>query len=227
MLITDTDFVDPVYHPVEMTPINTVAVLYAHEDTISYSNGDGHVTCAVNDDDAPVLITIDDTTTEAADYTSDADEHGKYVELCFTADLAQTVLADDQQLGVGEIATMRVYVAAAVKRTVVVKEDDILTRAELLKHATDVAAATLSELKTWLANACFKIRPLKGPQNTMTSRYVPKWKWIKVNGEWKRIIRMRLCLRGFMDTEAFSLDTFSGTARRTSQRMQLVIQIGF
>ena len=38
-------------------------------------------------------------------------------------------------------------------------------------------------------------------------------------GMWKRIIRMRLVLRGFMDLEAFSLDTFSGTAKRTSQRM--------
>ena len=30
---------------------------------------------------------------------------------------------------------------------------------------------------------------------------------------------MRLCLRGFMDLEAFSIDTFSGTAKRTSQRL--------
>ena len=30
---------------------------------------------------------------------------------------------------------------------------------------------------------------------------------------------MRLVLRGFMDTEAFSLDTFSGTAKRQSQRI--------
>ncbi len=30
---------------------------------------------------------------------------------------------------------------------------------------------------------------------------------------------MRLVLRGFMDLEAFSLDTFAGTAKRTSQRI--------
>ena len=34
-----------------------------------------------------------------------------------------------------------------------------------------------------------------------------------------RIIRMRLCLRGFIDTEALPLDTFSGTAKRASQRI--------
>ena len=54
----------------------------------------------------------------------------------------------------------------------------------------------------------------------MTSRYVAKWKWVKLpNGQWQRIILMRLVLRGFMDLDAFSLDTFSGTARRTSQRL--------
>ena len=30
---------------------------------------------------------------------------------------------------------------------------------------------------------------------------------------------MRLVLRGFLDTEAYSIDTFSGTARRQSQRI--------
>ena len=61
---------------------------------------------------------------------------------------------------------------------------------------------------------------LKDAKNVMTSRYVAKWKWIKDNsGNWKRIIRMRLVLRGFMDIDAFSLDTFSGTAKRTSQRI--------
>ena len=30
---------------------------------------------------------------------------------------------------------------------------------------------------------------------------------------------MRLVLRGFMDQEAFSLETFAGTAKRTSQRI--------
>ena len=54
----------------------------------------------------------------------------------------------------------------------------------------------------------------------MTSRYVAKWKWVKSkDGKWNRVIRMRMCLRGFMDAEAFSLDTFSGTAKRTSQRI--------
>ena len=56
----------------------------------------------------------------------------------------------------------------------------------------------------------------------MTSRYVVKWKWIKYPEDPKditKIIRMRLVLRGFMDSEAYSIETFAGTARRTSQRL--------
>ena len=68
-------------------------------------------------------------------------------------------------------------------------------------------------------NSCFKKCLLKDAKNIMTSRYVAKWKWVMLNGTRTRIIRMRLVLRGFMDLEAFSLDTFSGTARRTSQRL--------
>eukprot|EP00959_Pyramimonas_sp_CCMP1952_P010372 217320-Pyramimonas_sp.AAC.1 len=34
-----------------------------------------------------------------------------------------------------------------------------------------------------------------------------------------KTIRLRLALRGFMDTEAFDVETFSGTARRQSQRL--------
>ena len=119
----------------------------------------------------------------------------------------------------GQLATLRVYVVDAVKRAVVVKYDDHLTKRELHEHHKEVAAATLTEIKTWLDNSCFKKCLLKDAKNIMTSRYVAKWKWVMLNGTRTRIIRMRLVLRGFMDLEAFSLDTFSGTARRTSQRL--------
>ena len=54
----------------------------------------------------------------------------------------------------------------------------------------------------------------------MTSRFVYKWKFVKnEKGEMERTIRLRLVLRGFMDLEAFDVETFSGTARRSSQRL--------
>eukprot|EP00959_Pyramimonas_sp_CCMP1952_P357988 7495551-Pyramimonas_sp.AAC.1 len=54
--------------------------------------------------------------------------------------------------------------------------------------------------------------------NIMTSRYVYAWKFVKnEGGEMERTIRLRLVLRGLADHEVFGVETFSGTARRSSQ----------
>ena len=133
----------------------------------------------------------------------ESDAHGEYVELCFPAEMASIIL-DEQQLNgmqAGEVATLRVYIAQSVKRAVVIKEDDILTKKDLEANSGEVAEATLAELKTWLDNDCLVTCLRKNAQNLMTSRYVSKWKWILTNGQWKKVIRMRLYLRGFMDLE--------------------------
>ena len=156
---------------------------------------------------------------EESPLTLDTDQFGTYVELCVSDNMAPAILDECQDLSPGEIATVRVYISDKVKRTVVVKEDDLLTKAEIQKHEGEVAAATKKEILTWLENDCFEMCLLKDAKNIMTSRYVAKWKWVMENGTWIRIIRMRRVLRGFMDTEAFSLDTYSGTAKRTSQRI--------
>ena len=166
-------------------------------------------------------IYMSDEDADPETYNIDEDDIGQYVELCFTGDMAPIVLDEGEARGMtpDDVATIRVYIAQNTKRAVVVKEDDLLSKQELLTHAKEVAKATVNELTIWINNTCFKKCLLKNAQNVMTSRYVAKWKWIKGANEWTRIIRMRLVLRGFMDTEAFSLDTFSGTAKRVSQRI--------
>ena len=143
------------------------------------------------------------------------------IELCFTTEMSNIILDESQYdaMRPDDVATLRVYISAQSKRSVVVKEDDILSKREILDNAEAVSQATLAELQTWLKNDCFVMCDLKTARNIMTSRYVAKWKWIHEHGAWRKIIRMRLVLRGFMDWEAFSIDTFSGTAKRTSQRM--------
>ena len=166
-------------------------------------------------------ICLTDTEADPEKYLIDEDDTGQYAELCFTREMAPIVLNEEQHCGMNpdDVATMRIYISQNSKRAVVVKEDDILSKHELVTNAKEVAAATVNELNIWNTNKCFKKCLLKDAQNIMTSRYVAKWKWVKQNNDWTRIIRMRLVLRGFMDTEAFSLDTFSGTAKRTSQRI--------
>jgi len=152
----------------------------------------------------------------------DSDELGTYMEICTDYDMSPIMIDEDQwnSMQLEDVATLRVYVSISAKRAVVVKEDDLPSKQVFADNVAEVTSATIAELKTWLSNNCFKMCLLKIAQNVMTSRYVAKWKWMKnAQGKQVRQIRMRLCLRGFMDLEAFSVDTFSGTARRQSQRL--------
>lgn len=61
------------------------------------------------------------------------DEYGKHVELHFTREMAKVILQEDVELADDEIATSRVYISDYDKRAVVAKDDDILTKREILK----------------------------------------------------------------------------------------------
>ena len=227
-MVEDPDYDDSVYQPVYMIPEGMVQVTPTDEVRQTFyghtSRGDtslGNELCHDAQDRADVLISI--SSGEVGDLTlaTEQDEHGEYIELCFEDHMANVILAEDQYVYDGEIATLRVYLtSAANKRAVVVKGDDLLTTAEMNAHAKEVSSAILTELNIWLQNQCFEMCDLKNAQNVMTSRYVCKWKCIKDSrGASKKVIRMRLVLRGCMDLEAFSLDTFAGTATRASQRI--------
>eukprot|EP00973_Karenia_brevis_P019918 2732159-Karenia_brevis.AAC.1 len=94
----------------------------------------------------------------APDDAIDEDEFSKYVELCFDDHMAKIVLDETQHKSMtdGAFATLRVYLAGnKTKRSAVVKDDDILTKHDLQQNATEVADATMAELKVWLTNKCF------------------------------------------------------------------------
>ena len=53
----------------------------------------------------------------------------------------------------------------------------------------------------------------------MSSRFVSKWKFIPYDEGSHKIIRMRMCIRGFEDWFAHLYDTYAGTASRQAQRI--------
>eukprot|EP00959_Pyramimonas_sp_CCMP1952_P339017 7099600-Pyramimonas_sp.AAC.1 len=64
------------------------------------------------------------------------------------------------------------------------------------------------------------MQDIANTSNIMTSRYAYTLKFVKnEKGDVGRTIRLPLVLRGSMDLEASDVDTFSGTARRSSQRL--------
>ena len=93
-----------------------------------------------------------------------------------------------------------------VKKAVIERDTDILTKDEERIHKEEIAAAILKELKTWQHYQCFSRRPRSESKNIIDSRWVLKWKWVADDtGKSRRVIRARLCVRGFKDIDAGNL----------------------
>ena len=84
------------------------------------------------------------------------------------------------------------------------------------------------ELSTWVQMGCISRRPRLGARNVIDCRWVLKWKLdaevkdatdTSASSVKRWVIRARLCLRGFKDLDAKSLDSYAGTAARYTQRV--------
>ena len=98
--------------------------------------------------------------------------------------------------------------------SIIVKDFDILTPAELHKHQPKVYAAKLKEITNLQALGCFTRMPLSAARNRVDVKWVLKWKLVEA----ERIIKARMTMRGFKD-RVYELDTFAGTATRWAQRL--------
>ena len=95
----------------------------------------------------------------------ESNKTGSYVELIFPGNMGKLVLDEQhQQMQPGQEAALRIYASAQTKRAAVAKEDDLLTKQELLKHAGDAAKATATEISVWMLT-CFVFCLLKNAQN--------------------------------------------------------------
>eukprot|EP00973_Karenia_brevis_P080363 11148701-Karenia_brevis.AAC.1 len=75
---------------------------------------------------------------------------GLMCKLCIDDHMSKVILNEEQYNSMtdGAAATLRVYLAGnPTKRSVVVKDDEILTKHDRLRNATEVAEATVAELK--------------------------------------------------------------------------------
>ena len=156
------------------------------------------------------------------------DDQDDFVEIYYTGDTWK--LLDDVHTAPreGEVVVLRIYHSEQVKRSVVVKDDDTLTKEEMIKFSAEVEAAMLQELQTWAKYKCFSRKMRKHARNVIDSRWVIKWKWdqdtqsVDESNQTKavarKVIRARLTVRGFKDIEKHLIDRYAGTAQRYSQR---------
>ena len=144
----------------------------------------------------------------------ESDERGAYVAIDAYGHMSKLLPDLERIPQVGEHAEIRIY-NTHTKKTIIQRDDDILTPEEELEHSQEVVQAILDELKTWQGFQCFERQKRSEARNVIDVRWVLKWK-IK---QGKRFIRARLCIRGFKDTGSDQDVNTSPTATRFSQRL--------
>jgi hypothetical protein len=141
--------------------------------------------------------------------TAESDERGPYASFYLKYEPVQDC---PTQRDVHEV---RVY-ASGYRNSVIRRENDVLTPAEIREHSLEVASAIREELTIWHKYGCFARVPRRGARNLLDSRFVTKF---KILPDGKKIIRARLAIRGFKDEAADEIQTYSAVASRTSQRI--------
>ena len=102
-------------------------------------------------------------------------------------------------------------------------ETDTLSRDELIEHEVEVMAADAKEVASFLTHKVFgSVMPSAHcHMRTMSCTWVRKWKWTVINDKRVRVIKCRLCVRGFMDPQKHKLTKHSSTASRLTQRLHV------
>ena len=119
------------------------------------------------------------------------------------------------ELGADGHYVVECFPSLGQKRTVVERENNIISLDEARAHVKECDKAMFDELTRWHSLGAFERMPKRQATNVIDARWVLKWK--EVNG--KRIIRARVVVRGFKDLQAAQLSTFAGTTTRWGQRL--------
>ena len=140
-----------------------------------------------------------------------------YVEVAMTADVANRLGCAPRRLQHGEV-----YVCYHAKQEGIPKLDpvierdlNILTADDLVKNRAEADQAQCDELLRWNKHKVMARMLRKNARNTVTSRWVMKYKIVKG----VRKIKARLTVHGFKDRQKSFLKTYAATANRSSQRV--------
>ena len=79
--------------------------------------------------------------------SNDCDDLGPYVDIELAKHLAFLAGFQEEDIPEGHHACIRVYKSIAAKRSVVIKDDDLLQKWEIEKYAKEVSLATAKELE--------------------------------------------------------------------------------
>ena len=138
----------------------------------------------------------------SAGLTTTAEQHAALPTVCeyeLRGPLVYLCTSITRQLKLNEVVVIQVYKDGA-RQAVVECDGDLLTPDEIAQCKQEVAAAILLELQTWSSYSGFSRRPRREAVNVIDCRWVLKWRWVQnAKGDWTRIIRARLTVRGIKD----------------------------
>ena len=118
-------------------------------------------------------------------------------------------------IGIPSPNVLNIYLNAEAKKEVIARDTDLLTAQEFIDHRQEVDEATVKEYEIWHKYGCFERIPKSKCKVLIDAKLVSKCKYV----DGKRIIRMRLALRGFKEPQTDDEVNFSATAQRTSQKI--------
>ena len=100
------------------------------------------------------------------------------------------------------------------------RELNDLSKSDIDNNWEAVCKAVRKELQSFVDLHSFDLAPIGTSKNLMTSRWVIRWKLVPDGkGGMTRIVKARLTIHGFKDTDANHLTTYAGTASRWGQRV--------
>ena len=162
------------------------------------------------------------------------DEEEPYVELMYEGPAWKLAWQEElphQEPDEGSHLVTRMYLSkhkvVGQKKVSVERDDALLTPEEVKQHWQEVLAAIQKELETWVDMECISRKPRAQARNIIDCKWVLKWKWETpaqaasdtTTAVKRRVIRARLCLRGFKDIQSNDLASYAGTSSRYSQRL--------
>ena len=101
-------------------------------------------------------------------------------------------------------------------------DTDVLSASDMYQNEQQIMQQDHAEIKSFVTHDVFDIKLLNASMlKSMSCTWVRRWKW-KQDPEtkvWKRIIKCRLCVRGFLDPQKGKLSKHSSTSTRLSQKL--------
>ena len=103
---------------------------------------------------------------------------------------------------------------------------DVLSQQDLITYEKEVIAADRDEIHSFIRFKVFEITKRNNARiRPMSTVWVRRWKHKIVGGSRVRVVKSRLCVRGFLDPQKQGLSKHSSTASRISQRLMLSLSI--